>query len=451
MEWKRNKFYNWQPKKEIISNYFINNSEPIEYWGKEKIKEYQMKALQETVIHSLHNNKYYKKKIQDAEILCNEDFSIEKFNNIECISKDELIKEPYLLLSTPKEEIAQIFLSTGTTSKEHIYVSHTWDDLFLNDLSVEMPFLFPISEQDIVGVALPYEMSSSGLSYHRVLQDGMGAAVVSLGKGGAYSTPEKTLKAMKELEINVVITSPSYIMYLFEVSLSLNINFMRDLNVSTIWLTGEGCSDAFRKRIEKLCGCKAYFYYGSLECGPIGIECSEQDGYHITSGHVYVEILDTVSNKILAPGEIGEIVITTLLKDGTPFIRYRTQDTGYFEVDECSCGTKLAKLYLRGRESEQLKIDNSLYSPYYIEENLMKINEVGNNYRFLVYDNLLLVEIEINKDMKEASEIEELISSKLEYSCGVPNIIKIVDSIGYDGTKVKRVIKMGKPYKEEVL
>lgn len=449
MEWQRNKFYNWEPKKEILKKYFVGNDEPIEYWEQNKIDEFTEECIKNVVVHAIKNNEYYKKKLEKVGITCEADFSMEKFENVDFLNKQELVHDKELILSVSKDEIAQIFLSTGTTSKDFIYVQHTWDDMYVNDLAPEMPFLFPVNKSDVAAVALPYEMSSSGLSYHRVLQDGMGAAVVSVGKGGAYSEPEKTIKAIKELGVTILLTSPSYAMHLYEVAREIGINLSRDLKVKTIWLTGEGCANSFRKRIEKIWNCEAYFYYGSLECGPIGIECSEKNGYHLTSGHVYVEIVDPDTGKTLEPGEIGEVVVTTLLKEGCPFIRYKTQDIGYIEETTCSCGIKLNRLFLRGRRVDQICIDGKEYSPFYIEEQLMKIDNAGNNYQLVVYKDLVLIRVETENTEKSIEELEEEISSKVEYGCGLPNKVQIVDKIGYDGRKAKRVVHKDCFYKEE--
>lgn len=450
MKWQRNRFYNWNPKKDVINEYFVNNTEPIELWEQSKLDKYSLTCLKNTIMHAMNNNKYYRKKIEKAGINCENDFTLEKFENIDFLSKEEMVADKELILSVPKQEIAQVFLSTGTTSKDFIFVQHTWDDLFINDLAPEMPVLFPVEKEDIAAVALPYEMSSSGLSYHRVLQDGMGAAVVSVGKGGAYSEPEKTLKALKELGVTILVTSPSYAMHLYETSLEVGIDIGKELKVHTIWLTGEGCANSFRMRVEKLWNCNAYFYYGSLECGPIGIECKEKNGYHLTSGHIYVEIVNPETGEVLAPGEIGEIIVTTLLKDGCPFIRYRTQDTGYIEETECACGIKLKKLFLRGRKSDQINIAGREYSPFYIEEHLMRNEDVGNNYQFIAYKDCLLINVvSNNNNTKSISELEEEISSKVEYGCGVPNKVHFVDKIGYDGKKAQRVVKKDCLYEEE--
>ncbi|MBH1940431.1 phenylacetate--CoA ligase family protein [Mobilitalea sibirica] len=292
---------------------------------------------------------------------------------------------------------------------------------------------------DVVAIALPYEMSSAGQAFQRVAQLCFGAAVLPVGKGGAYSEPCKTIKMMCDLGCNVIFTSPSYIVELMKVAKRDGIDITEKIHLDMIWLTGEGCSDAFRKKIKKMWGCDARFYYGSLECGALGIECEAGCGYHIPISHVYVEIIDPDTKEKLEDGEIGEIVVTTLLKEGTPLIRYRTQDLGYMERMECECGIELPKLYLRGRRADQIYIAGEEYAPFYVEEMLMRIEEVGENYYMNVHEDHVEVVIELSAETKYYEGIEEIISSKLEFSCGIPNNIVVVDEIPYSGKKMKRV------------
>lgn len=444
----KNRFHNQfkDEKNIVIDKYFIKNKKVIETWSEKEYEDYLISALRYTLKHVVENNEYYSNKINKA-IKNIDEFNLKKFSEIEFLNKEEMMENTDLILSS--EDISEIFVSTGTTGKGDIYVKHTWEDLYLTDLSIEMPILFPIRKEDIVAIALPYEMSSAGLSFHRVIQNGVQCKFISVGKGGAYSEPVKTLKAMKSVKVNVIITSPSYAVYLYEKCVE---NGIDGINIDTIWLTGEGCSNEYRKKIERMWNCKALFYYGSLECGPIGIECQEKDGYHICSGHNYIEIVDPISGNALSEGEIGEIVITTLLKKGSPFIRYRTGDLGYIDSPSCSCGINLKKLYLRGRIGEQIKIHDNEYSPFYLENELMKIDLVGNHYMFVKFEDFFIILVHLNEcviDKKYNYEkYKEVISSKFEYLTGVENKVFIVDKFRNDGKKVKRLVKVDDIYSE---
>jgi phenylacetate-CoA ligase len=183
-------------------------------------------------------------------------------------------------------------------------------------------------------------------------------------------------------------------------------------------LTGEGCSHEFRNRLEELWGCEVSFFYGSTECGVIGIECKEHSGYHIAEGHVKVEIVEVDGDRVLDYGEIGELVVTTLLREGMPMIRYRTGDIGYLKKSECSCGCQMDVLQLRGRLESQLKINGELYSPFLLENFLMKIDGVGLWYHFIIEGNqTITIELESNPFIKDEvlkgrveSEMKDLFS-----------------------------------------
>lgn len=432
-------FPDWPVQSSMIDKYF-SHKKPVEFWDEELVNQYLLEAVKEVLAYVYENNAYYKRIMDGSGVNPGNFNKLRDIERIPCTTKNDLRKNPFLILSVPKEKISQIHLSTGTTGGEVIYMMHTWEDLFVRDIAPELPVVFPIEPGDMVVNALPYEMSSAGLAYHRVIQDGKHATVIPVGKGGFYSDPEKTLKAMKNLDANVMITTPSYSMYLAEFADQMGYKLGTDIRLKHIWITGEGCSDAFRDRIEKIWGCKALFYYGSLECGVLGIECSKKQGYHIISSHIFLEILDRDTGEVLGPGETGEIVVTTLLREGSPLVRYGTEDLGYIEDIPCECGVTLKRLFLRGRKNDQIEIDGKEYSPFYIENCLMSIEEVGNNYRFIVMDDHLLIETEISKEFKSTKSLEESISSRVEYACGIPNQVRFVEKIPYNGGKVVRVI-----------
>jgi phenylacetate-CoA ligase len=430
-------------KNHVIEKY-LTGAKTIELWESEEIEEYTLAAINELCEFVYENNDHYRKKLEQINYDKKKKISLDEFQKLEFLNKEDLRLDPYLVLSVPKDKVSQVHTSTGTTGGDIIYMMYTLNDIWVRDFAPHIDELFKINKGDVVINALPYEMSSSGQSFHRVIQIQKDATVIPVGKGGFYSTPDKTLKIIKELGGNVLISTPSYVMNLFKISKKLGYDPKVDFKLREIWLTGEGCSNNFRKRIEKNWGCIAKFYYGSLEGGSLGVECDNKEGYHITAGHVFIEIIDTETGQVLEPGQIGEVVITTLLREGAPLIRYRTADVGYLEEEECGCGCKLPKLFLRGRRVDQIEIDGNSNSPIYIEENLMKIEEVGNDYRIYVYDEYIEIEVEVVGSYESKEALEETISSQLEYLCGVPNKIKIVDEITYSGGKTRRVEYMNR-------
>jgi phenylacetate-CoA ligase len=164
--------------------------------------------------------------------------------------------------------------------------------------------------------------------------------------------------------------------------------------VRRILLTGEGCSNTFRSRLEKWWGCEVSFFYGSTECGVVAVECKEHKGYHVVDGHVKVEIVDIGSGVPLKYNQTGEIVVTTLLREGMPMVRYRSGDIGYLQKSQCNCGITMDILQLRGRMENMLILDGNEYSPFLLEHFLLEIPEVALWYHFIVDKGELTIEAE---------------------------------------------------------
>jgi len=427
--------------KELINKYFKDNAD-VDSWSEEKRQMYKKEALWTMFSFLKENNPYFKEAFSEFNWDCMDDFEYDK---LPFITKEMLRESPWLLLSVPKAELSLLHVSTGTTGGKPIYIAQTYDDLYTYDLAPQYKSLFNhYSKDDMVFIALPYEMSSSGLAFHRVFQCQEKTIVAPVGKGGHYSLPDKTLDMMIDLNVTVILTTPGYAVLLHEYARKRNINLREVLNLKNIWLTGEGASDALRKRIEELWGCKAYTFYGTLECGSIGMECSAQNGYHINQGHVCVEIVDPVTNRVMGPGEIGEVVVTTYLREGMPLFKYRTQDIGYIDDSPCECGVSSPRLFLRGRLGDQICIEGKEYSPFYFEECLLRNKEVGCWYHLIPHEDFLEICAEPEEGVEISKDLEEKIGSKIEFVTGVPCKFQFVDHIDRSLGKNIRVLQEDK-------
>ncbi|NLY49473.1 MAG: phenylacetate--CoA ligase family protein [Firmicutes bacterium] len=429
-------------KPAFLDNYFSGSEFPDQGMPQETLTAFQRDALIEIATLAYNQNAFYREKMMAANVKPEEIKSLEDLSKLPFLTKEELRGHPWILLTCDKKDISIICVSTGTTGGGEIYIPNTWRDYYLNEMATGYPELFPIDPGDICINALPYEMSSAGMAFHKTFADGCLATVIPAGKGGAYSTPEKTVRVMRDLKPTVVITTPPWAISIAEAAEEAGFN-LRSLPLKKMWLTGEGCSFAFRDRVEKLWGTTANLYYGSLECGGIGIECDRHNGYHLISGHVIVEIVDPETGAALEPGEIGEIVATCLLRYDTPVIRYRTRDLGYVDPDPCPCGVNLPRLFLRGRLVDQLEIQGVSLSPYYLEEFLMRLPEVGNWYQFVVKRSgatKLKVRAELAKGLQPSPELADKLASKMEYAVGIPCEFELVDRMPRTGQKAVRVL-----------
>lgn len=180
-----------------------------------------------------------------------------------------------------------------------------------------------------------------------------------------------------------------------------------------------------------------------MECGCIGIECDIHNGYHVTTPHIVLEIIDPNTGAVLEPGEIGEIVVTCLLRYDTPLLRYRTQDLGYIDLDPCPCGVTLPRLYLRGRKVDQITIQGTPFSPFYLEEFLMRLPEVGNWFQFVVDpqgSDQLKIRCELTPGVEPSVDLADTLASKMEFNIGIPCNFEFVDKLPHPQGKTVRVV-----------
>ncbi|HYH03792.1 MAG TPA: AMP-binding protein [Bacillota bacterium] len=423
----------------VLQKYFAAEDEFPENLPQDHIAEFHRESLQAIVTRAYEKTAFYRDKLDRAGVTPDQIRDTVDLDRVPFTTKDELRGNPWSLLACDKSDIAVVQVSTGTTGGEEIYIMYSWNDYFLHDLIPGYPSLVPVEHGDICFNALPYEMSSAGLAFHKTFMEGCSATVIPGGKGGAYSTPAKSVKMIRVLQPTILITTPSWSVYLAEAAAEAGLD-LTQLPLKKMWLTGEGCSPTFRERVERIWGTTANFYYGSLECGCIGIECDAHQGYHVTQGHIFLEIVDPKTGVVLEPGEIGEIVVSCLLRYDTPLLRYRTQDLGYIDPEPCSCGVTMPRLVLRGRLVDQLVIKGIPFSPYYLEEFLMRLSEVGNWYQFEAAADHLKIRCELMPRIVPGAELAESLSSKLEYGIGIPCRFEFVDHLPRPTGKTIRVV-----------
>ncbi|MDF2855426.1 MAG: putative coenzyme f390 synthetase [Neobacillus sp.] len=409
----------------------------IETLPREDVKEYHRLALQHLLKYVWENNPFYQQRLQSAGYESEALFELEDYQQIPFLTKDDL-RDRYKDILT-KKKLAHICKSTGTTGSKPSYIGHTMDELYSYYFAPKYPTLMGKVKNLVVANALPYEMSSSALTFHHEFQHLLNCTILPIGKGGAYSDPQIALQFMKDWEAEVLVTTPSYAIVLYEHAKALNFDVQKDLNIKHIFLTGEGTSHYFRKRIENIWNSKSSILFGSLEAMLIGLECGEQDGFHLADGHLYVEIVDQNTLEPLEAGQQGEIVVTTLLREGMPLVRFRTGDIGFIDESDCACGVRLPKLFLRGRNIEQIKIESGEFSPFYLENILMQVEGVGNWYRFIVKDQRLKVEVEAFDETVDRELLAEQISSSLEFHINTDCDVEVVDEVLRNPGKMKRV------------
>lgn len=439
---------NVQVRFEHIQKHFPDGHHyPAEIRTRNEIQDYQAEGIGVILKHVYENNAFYRRKFDQAGVSPDDFKSIKDLSRFPFTYKDELRGKPWQLLSVPKKDVCLVHTSTGTTSSsigDHIYQLHTLDDIYAHSSSLRSTITAPCNHEDVVIVALPYEMSSAGIALHRTYETMHGAVTVNTGKGGFYSDPLKTLIIMRDLGARILLTTPSYALHLAEVAEENEINLKKHIDLKLMWITGEGCSDAFRERLEDMWNCTTLRNYGSMECGPIGTECLVRDGYHACEAYTYFEVIDPVSGKVLPPGNVGELVATTLSRRAAPLVRYRIQDLAYIEDAPCSCGFTSQRIFLRGRIQHQVRGQGSLsVSPFRVEEILYRIPEVGNNYLLVVKPEGMTIQLELKKGVQETAELKEMIRNRVDHLVGNVLDVEVKARLPRIGGKMTRVKYVG--------
>jgi len=415
-----------------------NEGKTIEILSRQQREEYQLKAINLTLEHAWRNNEYYRSALQQAGFEHPSIDHLQHLPSVPLLQKDVIRGDKTKLLCVDPKEIGQVHLTSGTTGKP-IYASYTLADQYVYDLMPKYLELFPETQGDVVAIALPYEFALPGLGFQRLFQFAFGTTVLSLGKGGYMAPVDKSLDLMKEYQANVLVTTPSYAALLAEESEKYGIRVGEDIRLRRILLTGEGCSNTFRSRLEEWWGCEASFFYGSTECGGIAVECKAHKGYHVMEGHVRVEIIEQQSGKPLEYNQTGEIVVTTLLREGMPMIRYRSGDIGYLQKSRCECGITMDVLHLRGRMENMLKLDGNEYSPFLLEHFLMEVPDVGFWYHFIVDQGNLTIEVEPFRTALTDEQLAEKVRKHMRDTVGIECHVEVNRAMPRTFAKATRI------------
>lgn len=410
----------------------------IEDLSAAELEEYHIFAVNLTLRHIWDNNKYYRSQLVQAGFIEPVIKNMDDFSKIPYLLKDTLRGQKDLLLSVDPLRICQYHLTSGTTGKP-IYTAHTLADQYYHDAILSYPNLFEgDSASDVVGIALPYEFAQPALGFHRMYQFSYDAAIVSLGKGGYMAPVDKSIEALEDFDITILVTTPSYAALLVEEAGKIN-KSIRDFNVRKLVLTGEGCSPQFSKRLKELWKCDIHHIYGSTECGLIGVQHELDQGYYLLEGGLYMEIIDPDTALPVEDGQVGEIVVTSLLKEAMPFIRYRSGDLGFIEQPHPQSKVKLKTLHLRGRLGSEVIVEGISYSPLMLEHCLLMIPEVGLWYRFLLCDEELTIEVEPVCEIESLDEFVEQIQRHMYSTAGVVCKVVINYEIPRQYSKAQRV------------
>ncbi len=357
-----------------------------------EMRAIQLYKLIRTVKHEYDNVECYRKKMDEAGVKPEDIVTLEDIRKLPFMTKEDIAENyPTELFAVPLTDIVRIHSSSGTTGKPKI-VGYTQNDIDAwGECMARGLTMAGADKNSVVQVSYGYGLFTGGLGAHLGAET-IGATTVPMGTGNT----QKQLNFMTDLKANILCCTPSYAMTLAEAARNEGLK-PADLHLKAGIMGAEPWTQAMREEIEAGLGIKAHDIYGLSEImGPgVSTSCEANDGMHIQEDYFYVEIIDQDTLEPVPDGEKGELVITTLGKEGIPMVRYRTRDICYLMRERCSCGRTTARMSrVFGRSDDMLIIRGVNVFPSQIETVIAEFGELTLNYK-------LIVDRENNKDTFE--------------------------------------------------
>ncbi len=421
----------------------------IETMERPELEALQLERLKRIVAYVYDRVPFYRKRLDDAGVKPDKIKVLSDIQYIPYTTKDDIRDTyPFGLFAVPQKEIVRIHASSGTTGNPTV-VGYTKNDLETwSDCVARLVTAAGATDEDIVQIAFGYGLFTGALGLHYGLER-IGATVVPTSTGNT----EKQLKLMRDFGTTALVSTPSYALYIAEVAADIGID-CRDLKVRLGLFGSEGCSIEMRSKVEEAWNLFATDNYGMSELMGPGVsgECRLRCGMHFAEDHFLPEIIDPKTGDVKPRGEEGELVVTTLTKEGIPLLRYRTKDITRIHYEKCECGRTHARMDKPlGRSDDMLKIKGVNVFPTQIESVLVSIPEVGPQYQIVLdqknYMDTFEINIEVSdpKLLESFSELENLQQSvrhKLQTVLGLDAKINLVEprSLERFVGKAKRVI-----------
>lgn len=412
-------------------------------------KELQLKRLQETVKKAYENVPFYKEKFDEVGIKPDDIKTLEDISKLPFTTKTNLRDAyPFGMFAVPEEEIIEIHTSSGTTGKPTVS-GYTEKDLEIwSEVCARAITMALGTKGDRIQNCYGYGLFTGGLGIHYGSHK-VGANIVPISAGNT----KRQIEIMEDFQTTILTCTPSYALYLAEVLEKKGLN-PQEISLKSGLFGGEMWTEEMREELEKRLGITALNIYGLTEImGPgVGNECVEKEGLHISDDHFYPEIIDIKTKEPVPDGEKGELVITTLSREGMPIIRFRTKDMTSITHEKCKCGRTLARISrITGRSDDMLKIRGVIVFPSQIERALLRIDGLTPNYQIVVTRPGHLDELEVkvetspelfSDEMRKMEAIEKNIINVIHNEIGLRVNVTLVEpeSLPRSEGKAVRVI-----------
>lgn len=409
----------WNPTKECMS--------------RDERAALQGRRLHKVVDYVYHNTAFYRHKMQELGLEPDDINTVEDITKLPFTTKQDLRDNyPFGLQAAPKSEIVRVHASTGTTGNPTI-VGYTRKDIGVwSEVAARCFTAFGVTREDTFSVAYGYGLFTGGLGVHYGVEN-LGATVIPASTGNT----EKHARLIHDLAITGVACTPSYALHLAETIEKMGYN-KDELRLRIGAFGAEPWTENMRKEIESRLGLKAYNIYGLSEImGPgVSYECEAQCGSHINEDHFLPELIDPKTLQPVAEGQVGEMVFTTLTKEGMPLLRYRTRDLSTFDSSPCECGRTFVRMgRILGRSDDMLIVRGINVFPSQIESVILSLPEFEPQYVITVdrKDNLDTIQVQVEvrpafftDDVKTIESLQKKLSDKIRSVISISASVRVM-------------------------
>ncbi|MGE9910844.1 phenylacetate--CoA ligase family protein [Atopobiaceae bacterium SGI.236] len=418
----------------------------------DQIEAIQLEGIRKTVVACYENVPFYKRSFDDAGFDPYSVTSLDDLSRAPFVTKQDLRDNyPYGMFAVPLSEVRELHMSSGTTGVATVggYTAHDldfWGDCFARGIAYA-----GAGPNDVVQVCYGYGLFTGGMGAH---YGGLhsGALTIPMSAGNT----ERQIRVLREMGSTILCCTPSYAMHIADTAISMGIDPAKEFHLRAGIHGAEAFSDNFRRELEHKLNYRVLDVYGLTETmGPgVAVECLEQDGLHLAEDHFYAEIIDPATGEVLPDGEWGELVLTTLDREASPVVRYRTRDITRIIPGQCACGRTHRRIdRLHGRTDDMLIIRGVNVFPSQIENVMETFDAVSSWYQIELttknYLDVVTLKAEVNPgfDFDDMSAIEGLqrrIQAALKAALSVGVRVRLVEphSIPRSEGKAKRVIDL---------
>jgi len=418
----------------------------VETMPQKELRELQLNRLKEIVYYSYKNVPFYKKKMDEAGVSPDDIKTLEDVTRIPLTTKDDLRDNaPFGFLAKPMEDFIELHASSGTTGVP-VTVCYTRHDIEVwSEVMARCLSMAGLTKKDIFQNPIPYGTFTGAFGFHYGAQK-IGALVIPTGKGQS----ERQIELMKYYGTTFMSGVASYALHLGQTALKMGIE-PSSLKVRNGIFGAEMFTSGMKEKIKEMWDMDVHDIYGLTEmCGPgVSADCDVHDGLHLWQDHFLAEVIDPKTGEQLGSEESGELVLTTLTKEGMPILRYRTRDiTFLYDSSECDCGrTHIRHAPIKGRSDDMVIIKGTNIFPGQIEEAIMRHKEMAGDWAMIIErtndTDTLIIKAETKKKVskEEGERIRKELTTSIQVITTLTPKIEILPpgSLPREGIKAKRV------------